>query len=423
MSGRGFTLRAAWVLPISALPIAGGCIRVESGRITWLGRHRDAGPVLDLGDAIILPGLVNAHTHLEFSHLRQPLDAAGGLPDWIRRVVAFRRDRVATTAGPDDLAAAIDAGLVESAAEGVTTIGDIATAVVPPAPGRGRPRVRVFREALGLSTAAATAALRRLRSDLDRLGSWGEPAGVSPHAPYSVAASLGADVLSEARSRTIPAAMHVAESPDEASFCRTGDGDFRRLLGDLGAWPDEPPRLLSAADWISRLARGPRGVVVHGTYLDRDPAAVARLARHRDRLCVAVCPRTTRRLANRLPPIGLFREAGVRVAIGTDSRASNPDLSVLAECRTLVDAGLASPGEAVEMATLHGGFAMMADRCGRLAPGLPADLAVLLPVGKASDPFAAVVDPATRVIATLRGGRIIHATAEADGLRRQREWI
>jgi cytosine/adenosine deaminase-related metal-dependent hydrolase len=159
--------------------------------------------------------------------------------------------------------------------------------------------------------------------------------------------------------------------------------------------------------------------VVHGTHLDRDPDALARLARHRDRLCVAVCPRTTRSLSGRLPPIGLFRGAGIRVAIGTDSRASNPDLSVLAECRTLVDAGLTSPAEALTMATLHGGFAVMFDRCGRLAPGLPADLVVLRPVGSVRDPFAAAVDPRTTVLATLRAGRLIHAQADAAELRRQ----
>lgn len=418
MTARGVTLRAAVLLPIGAPPIANGCIHLAGGRITWLGRSRGSGPVLDLGDAIILPGLVNAHTHLEFSHLREPLDPAGGLPGWIRRVVQFRRDRAAASDPRTAAAAAIDAGLAESAAAGITTIGDIASSVGDTPSGQG-PRLRIFREALGLSGTATAAALRGLRSDLDRLRSRGAAAGVSPHAPYSVAAGLGAEILGLARARRLPAAMHIAESLDEQALYDAGAGPFRDLLGDLGAWPDVPPRLLSAADWISQLARGPRGLVVHGTHLERDPDALARLARHRDRLCVAVCPRTTRGLSGRLPPIGLFREAGIRVAIGTDSRASTPDLSVLAECRTLVDAGLTSPEEALIMATLHGGFAVMFDRCGRLAPGLPADLVVLRPAGSPRDPFAAAVDPGTTVLATLRAGRLIHAHTDAAELRRQ----
>jgi cytosine/adenosine deaminase-related metal-dependent hydrolase len=412
---RSVTLRAASLLPISTPAIADGCIRIMGGRIAWLGPSRDIRPTVDLGNAIILPGLVNAHTHLEFSHLPTAIAPDGGLPAWIRRVVQARRAR---DAGADPQAAgarAIELGLAESAAAGVTTIGDIAT-FMPATPLRGGPRVRVFREALGLATQAGNASLRGLRTDLDRLHAQGNAAGVSPHAPYSVAAGLGGKVLALARCRRLPAAMHIAESLDEESLYASGKGPFRELLAELGAWPDDGPRLLSAAEWISQLARGPRGIVVHGTHLDRDPDALARLARHRDRLSVAVCPRTTRRLADRLPPLGIFREAGIRVAIGTDSRASNPDLSVLAECRTLVDAGLASPAEALTMATQHGGFAVMFDRCGRLAPGLPADLVVLRPAASGHDPYAAALDPGATVLATVRAGRLIHVHPDAADL-------
>ncbi len=157
-----------------------------------------------------------------------------------------------------------------------------------------------------------------------------------------------------------------------------------------------------------RLARAARGIVVHGTHLPDDPDALARLARHRDRLCVAICPRTTQALSGRLPPVAAFRAAGLRVAIGTDGRGSNPDLSVLAECRTLVDAGLARPAEAIAMATVHGAWALGFERvAGILAPGRPADLVVLRPSQAHADPYAAVLDPATRVVATLRAGHVI----------------
>jgi cytosine/adenosine deaminase-related metal-dependent hydrolase len=142
--------------------------------------------------------------------------------------------------------------------------------------------------------------------------------------------------------------------------------------------------------------------------LPDDEAALARLARHRDRLAVVVCPRTTRTLSGVLPPLAAFRAAGVRVAIGTDGRGSNPDLSVLGECRTLVDAGLARPDEALAMATRDAAWALMLERtAGRIAVGRPADLVVLRPVHHHDDPAAAALDPATRVVATLRGGRVI----------------
>jgi aminodeoxyfutalosine deaminase len=402
------TLQARHLLPIAAPPIEGGWLHVHGGRIVAIGKGRPLGPAIDLGDAVILPGLVNAHTHLEFSTVSQPLTADGGLPAWISRVVALRRQRQPDFAAAET-AVAVARGRTESAAAGVTAVGEIATAASLDAYAAPGPRVRVFREALGLSPTAGAAAFTAALRDLDRLAARGIPAGVSPHAPYSVAASLGSRLLATARARGLPAAMHLAESCAEEDLLARGIGPFRDLLESLGAWPAAaPPRLLSAADWISRLARGPRGIVVHGTHLDRDPVALARLARHRDRLAVAICPRTTRAISGVLPPLASFREAGLRVAIGTDSLASNPDLSVLAECRTLVDAGLTSPAAALTMATLHGAWALMLDhQCGSLTIGRPADLAILHPATPHADPFTAALAPDTRLVATLRAGRVI----------------
>jgi len=403
------TLRARHVLPIAGDPIENGWVRIERGRISGVGRGQSSGPVHDLGDAIILPGLVNAHTHLEFSDLDCPLPAGGGLPAWIERVVAMRRSRAA--AGDDEAArlrSAVASGLEQSAAAGVTAIGEIATASHPVA-GHDRPLVRVFRETLGLLPVAMAAAWSSLRRDLGRMNSEGTSTGISPHAPYSVAEPLGRQAVGEAVRRRLPVMMHLAESRDEAELLATGGGAFRTLLERLGVWqPDSPPRLRPVADWITLLARAPRGVVVHGTFLPEDQAALSRLARHRDRLCVVVCPRTTLALSGRLPPVDVFRAAGIRVAIGTDSRASTPDLSVLAECRALVEGGGVRPAESLTMATQHGGWALAFERrCGILAPGRCADLAILRPSSRHADPSEAVLDPATRLAATLRRGRVI----------------
>ena len=403
------TLRARHVLPIAAEPIENGWVRIERGRIAAIGLGQPSAPVHDLGDTIILPGLVNAHTHLEFSDLDRPLPASGGLPAWIERVVAMRRSRAAS--GADEVArlrAAVASGLEQSAAAGVTAIGEIATAVHPVA-GHAGPLVRVFRETLGLSPAATRAGRSALRRDLDRMNGEGTCIGISPHAPYSVAESLGRQAVGEAVRRRLPVMMHLAESRDETELLATGGGAFRTLLEKLGAWqPDSPPRLLSVADWITLLARAPRGVVVHGTFLPEDQTAISRLARHRDRLCVVVCPRTTLALSGRLPPVEAFRAAGIRVAIGTDSRASNPDLSVLADCRALVEGGVVSPAESLTMATRQGAWALSFERrCGILSPGRFADLAILRPVSRYADPSEAVLDPATQVAVTLRRGRVI----------------
>ena len=405
-------LRARWIVPVVRRTIEDGWLRIERGRIAAIGRrgltgNPPSGQSIDLGDAIILPGLVSAHTHLEFSDLERPLEADGGLPGWIARVVALRRAR---PTGPEEaarLAASLRAGLAESLSFGVTTIGDIATAVPRggyPAIG---PRVRVYREALGLAFTGGSLP-GGIARDLDRLkGS----TGISPHAPMTVSSALGGALLREAAKRGLPVTMHLAESLAELAYVTGGGGPFRDLFATLGAWPaDRPPPVLPPSDWISRLARVRRGSVVHGTFLGEPPDATAldRLARHRDRLGVVVCPRTTRLLSGRLPPVARFLAAGIRVAIGTDSRASNPDLSVLAEARELVGAGIVSPQEALVMLSRDAAWNVAHEsRAGSIAVGRPADLAVLRPSGPFSDPLDAILRSDTRVAATLRAGRVL----------------
>jgi cytosine/adenosine deaminase-related metal-dependent hydrolase len=407
-SSRELVLKARWIVPMHGPPIAGGRLVLRGGRIAAIGVGRRCPGDLDLHDAIVIPGLVNAHTHLEFSDVDAALDAAGGLPAWLARIVALRRSRNVDAAADQRAAAAIRRGLEESAREGVTALGEIATGIPADGYPASGPRLRVFREALGLAAGSAAAAARVAVRDHARLIAGGVAAGLSPHAPYSVAAPLAARLVGAARRSAAPLAMHVAESEVEAEFLSTGAGPFRDLFEQLGVWPPAGPALLPAAAWITLLARAPRAVVVHGTWLGRDPNAMARLARHRDRLAVAICPRTTLALSRTLPPVRLFREAGVRVAIGTDSRASNPDLSVLAECRTVTAAGLASPAEALRMATIDAAWALGFERsCGILAPGRPADLAILVPADPSADPHAAILDPATRIVATIRAGRVI----------------
>ena len=406
-------LRARWIVPVGRPAIEDGWLRIERGRIAAIGRHAPPGPagataITDLGDAIILPGLVNAHTHLEFSDLERPLEADGGLPGWIARVIALRRARPTGDAAEARLVAALRAGLAESLSHGVTTIGEIATAVpcegYPPI----GPRVRVYRESLGLSFTGGSVPGGVAR-DLDRLrGS----AGISPHAPMTVSSALGRALLREAAKRGLPVTMHLAESLAELAYVTGGGGPFCDLFASLGAWPaDRPPPVLPPSDWISRLARDRRGSVVHGTFLGEPPDATSldRLARHRDRLGLVVCPRTTRLLSGRLPPVERFLAAGIRVAIGTDSRASNPDLSPLAEARELAGAGLVSPREAILMATRDAAWALGYEhRAGSIAVGRPADLVVLAPAGPYGDPLDAVLRADTRVAATLRAGRVLH---------------
>jgi cytosine/adenosine deaminase-related metal-dependent hydrolase len=397
------TLRARAVLPMHGPPLDGGWVRIKGGRVVAVGRRRAAGPTIDLGDVLLLPGLVNPHTHLEFSKIPKPVppQPPGGLAGWIPAAVAARRH-----AARDETAQAILSGLQESAAAGVTLLGEIATA--DPAlsyPTHGVPRLRVFRECLGLGERRIEQSLASLRRSLDRLPA--SSAGISPHAPYSVKASLAATLLKLAAKQGLPVVVHLAESREEQDLIEQGTGAFRELLDSIGAWPSPPPQLLSAADWVSLACRAPRAAFVHASFLDRP--TFDRLVRHRDRAAVIVCPRTALLISGRIAPVRELLAAGIHVALGTDGRGSAPDLSPLREAQALIDRGLASPQEALKMMTTSAAWAIGCERiAGRIACGRPADLVVLRPAEHSTDTYADALAPSTQVVMTLRSGRPIH---------------
>ncbi len=220
-----FSLRARWVLPGNARPIDGGFVTVVDGWIAAVRDGRPAGAIEDLGDVALMPGFVNAHTHLEFSDLEAPLGRPGmSLPAWIRLVIAARK----STGAQAPLA--IAAGLAESLAGGVTTVGEMATApagaYLAAAP---RPRAVLFQEAIGFSASRAESALADVERRLDAAA---PPVGVSPHAPYTVHPQLVARLVRLAAARSAPVAMHLAESPEELELLAKGVGAFRELLAE-----------------------------------------------------------------------------------------------------------------------------------------------------------------------------------------------
>ncbi|MFM8579214.1 MAG: amidohydrolase family protein [Planctomycetaceae bacterium] len=425
---RSFVVRAKWLLPGGAFVLDGGWVDVRRGRIVAVGKGRPSKPALDFGDSIVVPGLVNPHTHLEFSLLERPFEQGpGGLVDWIRGLVSWRRD--SHDSRRTDPGAAMRAGLLESIASGVTAIGEIATDPLDTPLPSWSPRLRIYHEGIGLRpTRIAGERIgcleRRLTQRIDANMRAGESAGVSPHAPYSVRAEVARTIVALARRRGLPAMVHLAESAEEGEFLAHRRGPWRSLLEDLDAWPDVDPPLLPAVEWITLLSGLRRAAVVHGTFLDEESRC--RLARHADRIALVVCPRTACRISGRLqggvrePPVSFrrlseLRRAGVRVAIGTDGKGSSPDLSVRAEAAAAVEYGFASPREAFDMITRSAAWAIGLDHiAGEIRVGRPADLAIFAPaVGR--DPFAGLFDPSSFPLATYRSGRPIWRRETIDG--------
>jgi cytosine/adenosine deaminase-related metal-dependent hydrolase len=377
------------------------CVTIAGEKIVAVGENASGRPAQDLGNVAILPGFVNAHTHLEFSDLDSPLGSQGtALPAWIRSVVEHRRGE------PEPTEDAIKQGLGESAAAGVTTLAEIAT------PGRWSPSfsptidVTVFHEVIAITEqrrAEALAAAERFAS--------GEThkycRGLSPHAPYTVDLDTTVEVVTIARRHGLPVAMHLAESPQETEFLATGRGPFAEMFAAMGI-----DRTKSAStsyrDYLDILSRAPRALVVHGNYLSEDD--IATLAEHRDTMAVVYCPRTHAYFGHSRHPLEQLLAAGCTVALGTDSRASNPDLSILDEMRTVArEHPSFDPRTIVKLGTLFGARALGRDAStGSLEPHKVANLAMIaLPEQASRDPYEDLLGSSLKVVATYRSGVLI----------------
>jgi cytosine/adenosine deaminase-related metal-dependent hydrolase len=233
---------------------------------------------------------------------------------------------------------------------------------------------------------------------------------------------LFAGLVSLAAAAGAPIAFHLAESPEELQLLAAGGGPFRDLLESLGPWsPTAIPLGTRPMDYLRRLADARvRALVIHGNYLD--PEEIALLAHARERMSVVYCPRTHAYFGHARHPLPRLLEAGAKVAVGTDSRASNPDLSVLEELRLVAREFPELPPETVlALGTLRGAEALgQADRIGSLVPGKFADLAIVaLPDRDARDPHELLFDSSLPVFKIMFRGTLFTApTPASEGGRR-----
>jgi cytosine/adenosine deaminase-related metal-dependent hydrolase len=379
--------RARWVIPVDQPPISGGVVTMAGGRILAVGEKTTDQTPRDLGDVALLPGFVNAHTHLEFSLLERPVGRPGmPFPDWIARVVQQRKEQnralfVETDGFQRFRRRSAQAGLAESRAAGVAAIGDIAT---PGWPRECFPATSlhstIFLELIGLQDVKADSLLETARSFvLDLQDAAGEVRpGLSPHAPYTASPLLVERVCRLSAGERFPVAMHLAESREELELIANHSGPMVGVLKDLEAWhPEAIPVGSKPLDYLQRLAKAHRVLVIHGNYLNRDE--IQFLATHADRMSLVYCPRTHSFFGHEPYPLAEMLAAGVRVAVGTDSRASNPDLRILQELRHVAQMHpQVRPDEVLKLGTLSAAEALGIERdYGSITVGKRASLAVV----------------------------------------------
>ena len=352
-------IAARWLFPVSSAPVRDGVLVVRGGRIAGI---EPSGSRFDehLGPVALLPGLVNAHTHLDLSGARGRIvpTSPERFPEWLREVIAFRRART-----PGEVDADVRAGIAECVRFGTTLVGDISAggASIPHLAEASLRAVPYF-ELIGLDAAKVLAAYK------PRAGS-----PVSPHAPYTVHRDAMPTLMRERH------ATHVAESPGERELLEARRGPFVPFLQSLGVWNADA----FAPNWEGFLAcdqAGP-GLIVHGNYL---PEAFP----FRPNQTLVYCPRTHAAFGHPPHPFRAFLRRGVRVCLGTDSLASNPSLDVFAEAQLVRALHPDLPGdELLRMITLAPAEALgFGDIAGSFDAGKSAD-AVAIPLRGDGDAY------------------------------------
>jgi cytosine/adenosine deaminase-related metal-dependent hydrolase len=427
---------ARWLLPVTRPPVRDGTVVVDdAGRIAYVGPRAQApaGDDRELGDAILLPGLVNAHTHLELTAMRGVLEPAA-FAGWVRTVARARHEVLM----PDMLLDAARSGLMEGLAAGVTTFADSSTS------GASLRAMRelgvrgvMFQEVLGPAPEQRGASLAQLQAVITALRPFTTALvglGVAPHAVYAVHEDLLIDVCAYALGERLPIAIHVAESAAEIEFLREGRGPLADALRARGI--DVERRAHSPVHLLVELGIDIAApMLLHGVHLDAsDVAFVA------ERGCPVVhCPTSNAKLGHGVAPVAELIAAGATVALGTDSMASGDRMDVLAEARLAVLSQRArlqrhdalDATRAVAMATIDGARALgLGARVGSLEVGKMADLAAFAVTdthaGVDADPAAALVhgvgsSGARASLVTVAGrelvrdGRVLHADPALAG--------
>jgi cytosine/adenosine deaminase-related metal-dependent hydrolase len=360
-------------------PIREGAVAFEGGVILDVGsardvlaRHPDA-TVEDRSDATLLPGLVNAHTHLELSEFACGSPPAGFV-DWILQLVP--RGTIDLNSIHQSVARSVPIGVAQCLRFGVTCVGDISRhcTVSRPLLRNGPLRVVSYGEVQAMAQRRGLLDERIATAMDDRFDSPWLRTAITPHAPYSVEIDGYRRCVELARSRAMPIATHLAETRDEATFLANQTGPFRRLWDALHAWDEDVPRFAGGpirfAEAVGLLAY-PRALLAHVNYCDDEELTI--LAR--GRASVVYCPRTHAFFGH--PPHRWrdMLDCGINVAVGTDSCASSPDLDLVEELRMLRRLAPEVLVEVIwQMATVNGARALdMSGRLGVLRPGAAAD--------------------------------------------------
>ena len=427
---------ASWVLPIASAPIPDGAMAIEEDRIVAVDRaavlrkQHPAAAVRDFSDSAIIPGLINAHSHLELTAMRGFLEnEEGDFFAWLRKLTVARLERMTQ----DDLYVSAAWGACEASRAGVTCFADASDSGVTSMRALIDTGLRgiVFQESFGPDPRLVQENFEKLQQKVARLRELKTPLvkfGVSPHAPYTVCGPQLEMISRFAIDEDLPLMMHAAETDMEVEFLRDGCGPFGDGLRSRGI---ESHALNTTP--IQHLER--HGVLATKPLLAHcikvDDADMDLIAETQS--SIAHCPKSNAKLGHGVAPFTNFLKKDIAVGFGTDSMASNNNCDLLDETRfagmiaRAKDQSFISASQLLETATAGAARALgLQNQIGELKQGLQADFAVVSLNGAHQQPIYDVCDSlifassGRDVTMTVVAGREVYSGGRINTLDEER---
>lgn len=404
-------IKAKYLIPNPESCIENGAVVVNGTKICSFGTLDNIKTlskietIIDLGNAVILPGLINTHTHLDLSNLHNRIKSTSNFTHWAFQIAGTRMRWK-----EEDHVSSIEKGNKLCIESGSTTVADISNTghsfqVLKKSP----LRKVIYKEVLNFNPDQAKDVINKVQKEMsmiitDSLFS----IGLSPHAPYSVSKELYQAIAHMMKNTGIPVCTHVAETQDEIEFLKKGTGNFHVLLKQLRVLNEkwQPPGLTPIQYLKETGILGNHTILIHCNYVtDEEISTIKSVGSS-----VAFCPRSHHYFGHTNHPIQRLLDAGINVGLGTDSLASNDTLSILDEMKFLYLHYSITPKTLIALATINGAKALgLESKVGQIKEGFDADLcAIKLSDCHADNIYNRLFDIASKNIFTMVAGAICY---------------
>ena len=403
-------IRAGTVVTMDGPPIENGAVAVSGGRVTNVGKFSDISAtssgeqIVDLGEQALLPGLINAHCHLDYTCLRGKIPPSKSFTEWIRAINAEKANL-----SPEDYIRSINDGFAEAKRFGTTTLANLTG--FPELVSRIQPPIRTWWFAELIDVREPSRANEIVDAALEKLKST-ERWGLAPHAPFTASANLYRRCEEIARSEDVPLTTHLAESREEMSMFRDARGPLYEFLKEIGRDMSDCGQRTPLGHFSEILRDSSTSVgmtqnwlVAHLNELVDDDFDL--LARSTTKFSIVHCPRSHEYFGHSPFQFDKLCEHGFNVCLGTDSLASNDDLSLLAEMRAFQkEFPNVSPEEVLKMVTVNGARALRQETVlGKIRSEFLADL-VAVPCARSTSAFEEIVAFDRPVSWSMIGGQV-----------------